>query len=269
MQIFKTSALALLGFVTCLLLLLTPDSDRSEPPVSDRISINRDLAVFKQQDVPAQTEPVKTQSTDQEINASTAHNNLAPPVATTVTVSVEDWPLILYPELARIIELENLNADMVLGELLPMLSASDPVVRLAALESLADMHHSARTSIIATALDDPEAQIRVAALEALAIPDDASAWTYIEPYLYDAETEVRIAAIEALAVLESEQAIHSLAGLIFDQDRRIRNYAVSALGEIGGETAESYLSQARFDPDETIRANAEAILAERGYKAAY
>lgn len=180
-----------------------------------------------------------------------------------------DWALQLYPELARIMEMEELSGSEALAGLLPMMSDKDPVVRLAALESLADMNHPARTSMLAVALDDPVAQIRVAALQALAMPGDVPAWPYIEPYLYDRDSEVRVAAIEALAVLEQEQVLPSIAGLLSDHDRNVRQHAVNALADIGGYNAKSYLIQARSDPDQGIRVNAEAILQELESDAAY
>lgn len=173
-----------------------------------------------------------------------------------------EWPLIVYPELARIAELENVPADSALVELRPMLSNSDPVIRLAALESVADMSATGYSSIFAAALADPLAQIRISAIEALADSGDAAVWVYLEPYLFDEVVEVRLAAVEALASLQDTASIPVLAGLLGDGEISIRLQAVNALGEIGGDAAIAYLLQARYDPDRAIRMNAEDILAE-------
>ena len=192
------------------------------------------------------------------------------PVQASAAVSAEDrtpaldWVTQLYPELALIVATENLPSDMALAELQPMLSNAAPVVRLAALESLAEINHPALLPTLSAALNDPEPQVRIVALQALGSLDDPMAVSSIESCLFDRDTDVRLAAIEALANLEYEQATQTLAGLLSDPEARIRHQAVNALGEIGGEQAVAYLWQARVDPDADIRANAITILDELG-----
>lgn len=169
----------------------------------------------------------------------------------------------LYPELARIAELENHAADTALLELVPLLASEDPAIRLAAIDSIGDMTTSAARAPLIAALDDPHPQVRVAALQGLALRGEvANVAGAIESSLFDRERTVRIAAIEALAILESSGSVYALAGLLSDRDAEIRHYAVGALGEIGGEQAESYLRHARYDPSEKIRANAAYFLDE-------
>lgn len=264
MDTIKTSALVFIGIIICLVLLLTPDSYQGEALVSGTLPANQDLAALNQQQ--------PTFRIERKQLAAIAHDQTVPigqdkPIelaGDATTVDLDKWPLIWYAELAKIEELENQPSETALGELVSMLSNDDPVIRLAALESVADMSHPARLPVLTAALDDPNSLIRIAALEALGSVDSPSAVSSIEPHLFDRESEVRLAAIEALARLEYEQAIHALAGLLSDQDVRIRHHAVNAIGEIGGKYAISYLLQARYDPDETIRANAEAILDELG-----
>jgi hypothetical protein len=186
------------------------------------------------------------------------------PQAETTQKSADNWALTLYPELARILDLEYLPADTAMAELVPMLSNPDPVVRLAALESLMDMDHLALLPTLSAALEDPEPQVRILALRALGTLDDPLAVSSIAACLFDREIDVRLAAIDALANLEYEQATHSLAGLLSDQNPEIRHRAVNTLGEIGGRQALAYLLQASEDPDADIRANANAILYELG-----
>ncbi|MCP4874613.1 MAG: hypothetical protein GY896_03935 [Gammaproteobacteria bacterium] len=191
-----------------------------------------------------------------------------PPIESQQTARIQANPvpvnaarvlLDLYPALEEIIQLENLPAEMAIGQLQLLLFDADPVTRLAA---LADTSHQARLAVLNAALDDPVAQIRIAAVEALGAAMSPLAVNSIEPYLFDREREVRIAAIEALARLQQEQAVHLLAGLLSEQDIVVRRHAVNAMAEIGGENAISYLLQAHYDPDQTIRANAEAIVEE-------
>ncbi len=186
---------------------------------------------------------------------------------TTRIVKTIYLPTFSYPGLDQIEEFENLPPAEALKGLQPMLSDSDPVIRMAALESLATMDYPGIPAALTEALRDPMPQIRIEALEALALQNDAAAITDIETCLYDSNRQVRIAAIDTLAELESEAAVMALASLLSDGDAIIRHHTVNALGEIGGDNAISYLSGARYDPNETIRANAEAILLELGHQA--
>ena len=264
----KTAALTLIVVFTCLMLLLTPDTYQGETMVNHP-AVKPESVGLSPEMSPMRFESV--QSTAKEsVNISPVEQDK--PVIATVNpprVLAHEWPLLLYPELARIVELENLPTDIALGELLPMLSDEDPVVRLASLESLADVNHPAILPMLSAALDDPSPQIRIVALESLALQGNHAAISNIEPYAYDREPEVRIAAIEALTSFESDLAVNALGGLLTDQDRLIRHHAVNALGEIGGEYAASFLLQSRYDADETIRANAESILSELDDQSAY
>jgi len=185
------------------------------------------------------------------------------------TNAAQDLPLFSYPALIEIELMENWPRDEAFAALNDMMLDFDPVVRLAALESLATMNHPGIASILITTLGDPEPQLRIAALDAIASQDDATLIPNIEALLYDPDAEVRIAAIDTLSDLESEAAVMALASLLSDGDAIVRHHTVNALGEIGGDNAISYLSGARYDPNETIRANAEAFLIELSHQAGY
>ncbi len=254
MDTIKTAALTLIAIVACLMLLLTAEPQEHETIVQVPAPVYQDHSIqFEQAQVVARDQPALVER-DQ--------SNKGLVISTPEQVAEEQF--VLYPELEQIRLLENAPATQAIFELQPMLSNDDPVIRLAAIESLGDMTNPATLPALSAALDDPNPQLRIAALEALASQEDESVVSSVEPYLYDQDQEVRVAAIEALVELESETAVPALAGLLSDQDTLIRHRAVNALGEIGGEYAISYLLQARYDPDERIRANAEAILIELG-----
>jgi len=253
MKTFKSTALVFITMAACLILLLAPD-------------LHQDTAVSDLTQS-AETNPVtfgNNPSTAITQHAQIKFEQDQPGAIAEIAATAQrnDWRLDLYPQLARITQLDNQPPDIALGELLPMLSDTDPVIRLAALQSVANMNQEARLPIFMAALDDPNHQIRVAALEALATTDHASVAASIEPYVYDRELEVRIAAIDALGEMESKIAADTLGGLLSDGNTLVRHHAVNALGEIGGEYAITYLLQARYDADETIRTNANAILEE-------
>lgn len=262
MTTIKTAALTFIGIVACLMLLLTPDSYRDEVQTGDTLPATLAMAPLNQPQPDFHFEREQTVALDLDESLPAVQEKPESSVTSSVESKPFDLALILYPELARIEALENEPANSALIELIPMLSSDDPVIRLAAIESVGDINNPQGVDVLVAASGDLNPQLRIGALEALAAQEDESVVGSIEPYLYDQDWEVRVAAIVALVELESEQAIHSLAGLLSDPDVRIRHYAVNALGDIGGEYAISYLMQARYDPDETIRANAESILSE-------
>jgi len=112
--------------------------------------------------------------------------------------------LFSYPALIEIELMENWPRDEAFAALNDMMLDFDPVVRLAALESLATMNHPGIASILITTLGDPEPQLRIAALDAIASQDDATLIPNIEALLYDPDAEVRIAAIDTLSDLKAK-----------------------------------------------------------------
>ncbi len=254
MDTIKTAALTFIAIFACLMLLLTPEPQQTETLVQ--------IPAPDKQNHVIRFEPAPVVAPDKQALIERDQTNKAFVIATPEQVLEE--PLVWYPELEQIRLLENAPVTHAIYELQPMLSNDDPVIRLAAIESLGDMTNQATLPALSVALNDPNPQLRIAVFEALAAQEDESAVMSIEPYLYDHDREVRVAAIEALVELESETAVPALAGLLSDHDTLVRHHAVNALGEIGGEYAISYLLQARYDPDETIRANAESILIELG-----
>lgn len=255
-------ALAFIALIACLNLLLATETHRAEAPASQAAAVGPETAPTKQQLSGYPVEPAPAAAPDIDDSQPPAPRTTGSSVTPPAPNESIDWLKILYPELARISELEDDPAAMALAELVPMLASEDPAIRLAAIESVGDMTIAAALPVLTMALDDPDPQVRVIALEALASRDDEAVTGSIEPCLYDEEPEVRLAAIDTLAALEAKTAVYALASLLSDPEVSIRRHAVDALGDIGGESAMRYLLQARYDPDEAIRINADAILAE-------
>jgi HEAT repeat protein len=259
MHAIRTTALTLIAIFACLMLLRVPEPQPGEIPVQ--------ISAPVKQDQVTRFESAEVVTSDQL--ALTERDLTSQAFVIAIPEQTTELSLVWHPELEQIRQLENAPVTEAVFELRPLLANEDPVIRLAAIESLGDMTTRATLPALSAALSDPNPQLRIAALEALASQEDESVLSSIEHYLYDQNRNVRVAAIEALADLEIESAVHALSGLLSDQDSLIRHNAVSALGEIGGENAMMYLLQARYDPNSTIRANADAILAESQYKAAY
>lgn len=266
MHTVKTTMLTFIALVACLMLLLTPGPYQNQQPLGKSETIEKEILIRNNQ--PAQNDLERKQSVSIESMTIVQHKTIEEADNATAA-DLNNWVLILYPELGRIAQLENIPAEPAIAELVPMLASANPVVRLAALEALGDVQHPASLPVLTAALDDPDPQIRIVALEALAAQNNDSAVAGIEPYVFDRELEVRIAAIEALADYENEAAVPTLAALLTDQNSLIRLHAVNALGEIGGEQVISYLLQARYDPNENIRVNATAMLLETGFETTY
>lgn len=259
------SVTLLVALAACLAVATMIERERVPLPAADRSTLPEAVARFP---APAATggndAPVEVAGPSVKVTASAAPPLIgqAAVAATGSSARESGWITTLYPELARIARLEEADPGSALHDLAPLLTNEDPVVRLAALESAADINHAARLPALLATLDDPAAQIRVAALEALMLHGDPVASATIESYVYDPDPAVRAAAVEALAVLGNPASIPVLAGLLYDGDRRVRIDAVTALGEIGGSEAIGYLRPLRHDPDDSIRISANAILAE-------
>ncbi|NNE63642.1 MAG: hypothetical protein HKN34_06125 [Gammaproteobacteria bacterium] len=176
--------------------------------------------------------------------------------------------LIIYPEIVKLHQIEQsaIEPGEAITGLQPMLYSSDPVVRIAALESVAELKSPKTLPILIEALNDYLPSIRKASIEGLSLQADGNVARVIEPFLFDNDISVKIAAIDALAALGGEQAINSLASLLNDYDPIIRNNAMIALGEIDNPFTSQYILPLQFDPDLRIRSNAASILLEQESK---
>ena len=267
MASIKFSALVFIASITCLDLLPAPGSNRVEAPAGATAPEGLEDASWKRQPSAPRIEsaPMTLPVIDgSQPPALAAAGFSATPPAPTRSI---DWLEALFPELARISELEDVPADTALAELVPMLASEYPAIRLAAIESVGDMSIAEVAPVLTMALGDPEPQVRVAALQALAARNDEAVSASIEPCLYDHDLEVRLAAIDALAALEAKSAVYTIAGLLSDPEISIRRHAVYALGDIGGQSAMRFLRQARHDPDDAVRMDADAVLAESNHDA--
>ena len=248
--------MALVVTVIASLVLLYDGPDRVEDPERDKIPANQVYSFQFRQNESASPQPAHDMP-DMRGRAAAA-------VVFTDSIRRHDILPVFYPELERIVALEDRPSAQAAFELEQFASDKDPVIRLAAIESMGNIKNQSYLPAISAALDDENPQVRIAALESLAMYPDETARFGIEVLLWDRDREVRLAAIEALADLEIEPIAHSLAGLLNDPDPEIRLHAVNALGEVGGRFSIPYLLQARFDTDANIRTNASAILSELG-----
>lgn len=187
------------------------------------------------------------------------------------SVAETDWQtaskglLLIYPEIVKLhqITVQGSTPVEAISELQPMLYSSDPAVRLAALESVAELDSPQALPMMLNALNDRLPLVRKASIEGLSLRADSEIAGVIEPFLFDNDISVKMAAIDALAIVGGEQAVASLVGLLNDYDPVVRNCAVNALGEIDSAEISQYLFPLQYDPDGRVRNNVETILAEQ------
>ena len=146
-----------------------------------------------------------------------------------------ELPLIeWYTELDQIQQIEDATTPAFerIMQLQEWLNSVDPVIKMAALESISSFNHPDSLPVLINALYDAEAIIRIAALEGLAEHSNKQSAIYIESLLFDPDNEVREAAINAIADIGNTELLAALESLLFDQDRKIRNAAVAAIADI-------------------------------------
>jgi HEAT repeat protein/beta-lactamase regulating signal transducer with metallopeptidase domain len=148
--------------------------------------------------------------------------------------------------------------------LMAALDDSDQGVRLAALESLAELEDPRAVPAMLTALDSEYPEMRRVALHALANSGDARALPGALRMLNDQDREVRVSAAMAVGEFGDSTAIAALSqALGTDSDPEVRKTAAWALGELGDSRAIPALSQAlRSDASVEVRRTAAWALGE-------
>lgn len=224
---------------------------------------SKDTASMRLPVLPGKTViPVRTQTMVSPVRTDEKKPEERDPLVSTQAV------LVIYAEIVKLHQIEQHTSTPgeTISQLQPMLYSFDPAVRLAALESVAELNSPHSLPILIDALSDYHPAIRKASIEGLSMQANDDVARVIEPFLFDNDLSVKIAAIDALAVLGGEQAIASLASLLTDYNPIIRNNAVIALGEIDNALTSQYVLPLQFDPDPRVRNNAESILVEQGIK---
>ena len=148
--------------------------------------------------------------------------------------------------------------------LMAALDDSDQGVRLAALESLAELEDPSAVPAMLTALDSDDPEMRRVALRALAKTGDARAVPGVVRLLNDQDRRVRVAAANAAAGFADSTAIAALSrALRTDADPEVRKTAAWALGELEDPRGIPALTDAlRSDTSVEVRRTAAWALGE-------
>ncbi|MEP6687966.1 MAG: HEAT repeat domain-containing protein, partial [Gemmatimonadales bacterium] len=149
------------------------------------------------------------------------------------------------------------------ADLVARLDAPDPLVRRAAVWSLAARGSSgARTALVAR-LHDSDPATRGVAAWGLGKLGDRAALAALVAALHDADAQVREMAVLALGDLHDQRAVPALVPLAADPEHGVRSVMTVALREIQGDAAAAALARLmRADPDPHTRVMAVTALAQ-------
>ena len=117
-------------------------------------------------------------------------------------------------------------------------------------------------------LRDQDPRVRLAALDTLADINDKESASLVSSLLADANVEVRRETINTLARLGATDAGAEIASLLKDTDARIREQAADVLGRLRSQDGTELLIQALYDSSEQVKGEAIASLGEVGAKKA-
>lgn len=147
-----------------------------------------------------------------------------------------------------VLGLQDEDATGSTDAILPLLRASDPVVRMSAAEALGWLGGEVVEKVgppLVGALQDTEAIVRAEAAEALGVLQFPPALTGLVAALEDDDAMVRASAAEALGNLGDAQALDALQARLSDEDAPVRAFAVNAMGLLGGPADLGRLEAAR------------------------
>jgi HEAT repeat protein len=149
------------------------------------------------------------------------------------------------------------------AELVARLDAADPLVRRAAVWSLAARGSSGARVALVARLHDPDPATRGVAAWGLGKLGDRAALEPLVAALRDADAHVREMAVLALGDLHDPRAVPALVPLAADPEHGVRSVMTVALREIQGDAAAAALARLlRTDPDPHTRLMATTSLAQ-------
>lgn len=151
------------------------------------------------------------------------------------------------------------------SRMLNLLQQSDPVLREAALCSLAHAakqpgQTQAAISAVLAAMADSSPGVRRAAVEAAAYFEDPHILPAMAEAIQDSNTTIRVSAVRALAHVAPEHALPFLYGALRDSDAWVRMYACRSLGQHARSESLAHISLLKNDSMPPVRiAVAEAL----------
>jgi HEAT repeat protein len=114
-----------------------------------------------------------------------------------------------------------------------MLADPDARVRLASLDTLADLGDKESAAQITNLLGDPEASVRREAITSLARLDYREGGMAIAELISDPDRETRERAADAMGKLKFKEGMNLLVGALADPSQEVRGEAIASLGEVG------------------------------------
>jgi len=140
----------------------------------------------------------------------------------------------------------------------------DPLVRRAAVGSLARVATPQAAGQLAMALSDEEPEVRISAAQALSELGGAQALAPLMLALNDADPWVRTAALKGLASLADPAALPAVTALVAQADGPVLVAALKTLAAVGGREALAPVRRALSHTDEEVAEAAIEILSGFG-----
>ncbi len=166
------------------------------------------------------------------------------------------WHIVASGNMNRVAEL---GSDGV-GLLADLMRKGPPEKQLSAVKALAEIEDPRVPRLILEALNNRNVLVRLAALDFVAdaaVPDN---YATVERLLKDKEPNIRAAAVGAAVSCGGNRAVPALVGMLRDVSWEVRREVIRALGKLGDTQAIDGLARALQDRDHDVRESAAAAL---------
>lgn len=170
------------------------------------------------------------------------------------------WHIVATGNLKRVSELGSDGVDL----LTDLLRNGTPDKQLFAVKALGEIEDARVPKLLLEALGFNNTLVRLAALDLLADLADPANYEVMEKLLKDKEPNIRAAAIGASVSCGGSRAVPALISLLKDTSWEVRREAIRALGKIGDSAAIDALARALQDRDHDVRESAALALGRIG-----
>jgi HEAT repeat protein len=141
------------------------------------------------------------------------------------------------------------------------LGASDETIRLAAEESLAEMHRTDVMPLVDRIMGVDQPDLLVAGIAVLERIVDPSTLPLLEFLAQSAHEEVRVATMRTLAKLPATTRVeNAIDAALQDPSEKVRMAAIAAIASAGNARAVQRLKNVRIDPSNAIRRQLASVL---------
>jgi HEAT repeat protein len=164
----------------------------------------------------------------------------------------------------RIVRMTGIE-EQVDRQLFALAHSPEPLVRSAAVSTLAGLNHPSAMRLLRNALNDPDDRVQANAIEALDRLEAANFIGDIKPKLDATNPRVRANAVKSLLKLELREAVDALLAMFDAESRADRLSALWVVESLQLQSLTDRLAElARSDPDAQVRYRAAQVAASVG-----